>query len=709
MSAETAASDSSAALAGADAAGGAQPAGAPSAAGRLLGRLSVLPALLASAWLLTGLPLLMLGWFTWPLMVALSVPVAAAAAVSGLRWIPDRWPGTVPVAGPGPGRTPWWAVAGVIAVATAFGAEQLIYHSQQIIILRDPASYIQFAAWIAHHGSLPIPQSRAAFGGTHHVLIFASPAYYQVGSSIVPQFMAGLPMVLAAGFWAGGASAAVLVAPVLGAAAVLTFGGLAARLAGPRWAPLAALVLALSLPEQYTSRSAFSEPLAQILFLGGLCLLIDSLAAGGAAARVIAGLGGLALGLTILVRIDGISDILLLVPYGGLLLARRQPQAVPLLGGLGAGALFGVADGLVLSWPYMVHIESALLPLAVAASAVLVVTALGVPVLRRRGLPSADWAGRRAGWALRAAAALPFAILIGLTVRPYVHPVPVMPGLRPRYRAITWHHYLQFSLHWVFWYVGVPAVLLAALGAAVLTRRCLRGGMPAWALPLSTFGWIIVTVLYRPAIVPHQPWASRRLVPGVLPGLILLAIWGASWLIAWARRHDYGPVASGAIPLCAAALVVPAAMTTFGMGIRDGGPLGIRPVADGWALTATESGEIAAVARMCAALPGHSSVVMLNGRAASEFPEVVRGMCGLPAAVLPHPTPASVRQVVRGIDRAGRRPVLLATFRDALTPYGTGAREIMRVHTRQDDSTETVAPETTNRVHFDVWMMEPAP
>jgi hypothetical protein len=709
MSAETAASDSSAALAGVDAAGADRTAEAPSAAGRLLGRLSVLPALLAMAWLLTGLPLLMLGWFTWPLMVALSVPVAAAAAVSGLRWIPDRWPGTRPVPGPGQAHTPWWAVAGVIAVATAFGAEQLIYHSQQIIILRDPASYIQFAAWIAHHGSLPIPQSRAAFGGTHHMLIFASPAYYQVGGSIVPQFMAGLPMVLAAGFWAGGVSAAVLMAPVLGAAAVLTFGGLAARLVGPRWAPLAALVLALSLPEQYTSRSAFSEPLAQILFLGGLCLVIDSLAAGGAGARVTAGLGGLALGLTILVRIDGISDILLVVPYGGLLLARRRSQAVPLLGGLGVGALFGVADGLVLSWPYMVHIRSALLPLAVAASTVLVVTALAVPVLRRRGLPTADRAGRRARWVLRAAAALPFAIVIGLAVRPYVHSVPIVPGLRPRYRAITWHHYLQFSLHWVFWYVGVPAVLLAALGTAVLARRCLRGGMPVWALPLSTFGWIIVTVLYRPAIVPHQPWASRRLVPGVLPGLILLAIWGASWLIAWARRHDYGPVASGAVPFCAAALVVPAAMTTFGLGIRDGGPLGIRPIAGGWALRATESGEIAVVARMCAALPVNSSVVMLDGRVSGRFTEVVRGMCGYPTAVLPHPTPASVQQVVRGIAGAGRRPVLLATFRSALTPYGTGIREIMLLHTRQEEATQSTPPETTNRVDFEVWMLEPTP
>src|SRR6185437_6556484 len=251
---------------------GAGPA-APDAAGRLLGRLSVL----AMAWLLAGLPLLLAGRFTPVLMLVVWVPLAAVLCYLGLRWIPGRWQSALPVPGPQHGRTPWWAVAGVIAVAAAFGAHQLTYHSEQIIVLRDPASYIQFGYWIAHHGSLPIPQQRAAFGGAHQVLQFNSPAFYQVGGAIVPQFMAGLPMVLAAGFWIGGTAAAVTVAPLLGACGVLTFGGLAARLAGPRWAPLAALALALSLPEQVTSRAAYSEPLAQILFLGGLCLVIDSL------------------------------------------------------------------------------------------------------------------------------------------------------------------------------------------------------------------------------------------------------------------------------------------------------------------------------------------------------------------------------------------------------------------------------------------------
>ena len=84
-------------------------------------------------------------------------------------------------------------------------------------------------------------------------------------------------MLLSGGFWLHGISGAALVSPILGALAVLTFGGLAGRLVGPQWAPAAALVLAITLPEVYTSRSAFAEPVLQILLFGGLCLLIDSL------------------------------------------------------------------------------------------------------------------------------------------------------------------------------------------------------------------------------------------------------------------------------------------------------------------------------------------------------------------------------------------------------------------------------------------------
>src|SRR5450631_25630 len=160
------------------------PAGPPDPAGQLLGRVSVLPVLLLMAWLLAGLPLLLLGVFTPVLMLLLAAPLAVLLVAAGLRWIPGLRP--APAAeSPDPAaeraRTPWWAAAAVIVIAVAFGADQMIYHAQQLIVMRDPAAYIQFGNWIAGHGSLPIPQARAAFGATHHLLSFDSFASYQVG------------------------------------------------------------------------------------------------------------------------------------------------------------------------------------------------------------------------------------------------------------------------------------------------------------------------------------------------------------------------------------------------------------------------------------------------------------------------------------------------------------------------------------------------
>jgi hypothetical protein len=684
-------------------------AGSPCAAGRLLGRLSVLPALLVMAWLLAGLPLLLAGAFTPVLMLMVSVPLAVAIVLAGLRWLPDRWPGWLGGSGPDGTRAPWWSVAGVLAVAVAFGAHQLAYHSQQIIVLRDPAAYFQFGFWIAHHGSLPIPSARAAFGGAHPGLTFASAAFYQVGGVVVPQFMAGLPMILAAGFWSGGLNGALVLAPLLGAGAVLTFGGFAARLAGPRWAPLAALVLAISLPEQFTSRSNYSEPLVQILFLGGLCLVIDSLAAGRPGARVTAALGGLALGLTLLVRIDGASDILPVIPYCGLLLIGRRPQAVPLLAGLAVGGLCGSIDGLVLTRPYLAAIKDSLIPLALVGALVVVATAVAVVVLRRRGLPDV-----RGTWLPGAGAALAVAIVAGFTVRPYLQTVRghTHPSFIGRYQRVEHlpvdpaRQYSEISLHWVFWYIGLPAVLLATFGAALLARRCLRGGAPAWTLPLLTFGWTIVTTLYRPAILPDHPWASRRLVPAVLPGFILLAIWACNWLTCWVRQHGYDRVIrAGLVSACTVALVVPAAITTLGLSVAHGGPLGIRPVASGMALRSTYSGEIAAVNRLCAAIPGNASVVIIDHET-MHLTQDIRAMCGLPVADMA-PAPAAVMRVVRGIEQAGRRPVILSGHRVLLAPYGAPAREIMRLRSTQDPHSLMAPPVRPWPLRMQVWMSLP--
>jgi hypothetical protein len=690
-------------------------------AGLLLGRLSVLPALLVLPFLLTSFPLLLLGWFKPVPVIALWLLLAAVIVPIGWRWIPSV-AGAPDLGTPSEGRatrTPWWALAAVAAIAVAFGIDQAIYHSQFIIVMLDPASYMQFASWISQHGSLPIPQNAQAFGGGPQIT-FASAAFYQVGGVIVPQFMAGLPMVLSLGFWVGGARVALLFGPLLGAAAVFTFGGLAARLIGPRWAPLASLTLAVSIPEQYTSRTTCSEPLAQILFLGALSLWIDTQRTDRGAAdagswrtswrghtrsatHVLAGITGLLFGITLLVRLDGPSDILLVVPYCGLLILNRRRQVLALIIGMIIGLLYGTVDGLVFTRPYLRLNSSSVIPLAEVFGLAVVAVSAAVWWLRWRGrtLPTAS------PRLVKAVTILPLVVLVAFAVRPYVE---------RNWRALQ---YAPMSLHWVYWYIGGPVILLATIGITLLARRCLGGQAPVWVLPLLVFAWTITEFLLRPAITPHQPWASRRLVPAVLPGLILFSVWLVAWLSRRARAVRLVGVPRylerfprvAAIACCALVIAAPPAIDTLGLGVKDSSAQGLHLVADGLAFKRTEVGEITAVDKICAAIPADSSVLIVDQTMMLQFGQAIRGMCGVPTAGVMPTDQTRVNELddVRAIERAGRHPFVLAATNNQFSPLGNGlVKRIMTLRTTIDEHLIFGTPKDPTPQSFKAYSWEPA-
>ena len=71
-----------------------------------------------------------------------------------------------------------------------------------------------------------------------------------------------------------------------------------------------------------------------------------------------------------------------------------------------------------------------------------------------------------------------------------------------------------------------------------------------------------------PAISPDQPWASRRLVPFVLPGLILAAVWASAWLRDLAGQRGRARVTAGVVAsCCVASLLIPATMTNLDLGL----------------------------------------------------------------------------------------------------------------------------------------------
>ena len=688
----------------------------------MFGAITVAPALLAAAWLLPAFPLLLAGRFSARPMVFMFAPLAAGLCYFAVRSLPAAWPSFRRAQ-----KTPWWSLAATVAIAAGFAAWQIAEHTQQVIYLRDPATYLEVGYWVAHHGYLPIPDSVAAFGGPHPGLGFASVNYYPRGSGIVPQFMTGTPLVLAAAIWLGGLNAALVTTPLIGGAAVLSFGGLAGRLAGPRWAPAAAAVLALSLPEQYTSRGSFSEPLAQVLLFGGLCLLTDSLALDREKAdwpgqdMMLAGLAGLALGLTILVRIDGLSDILPVIPFLGVLIAARHRQGFPLGVGLVAGVGYGLADGFLKSRPYLDLETPSLRPLALIFEAVVVATTAGVAItFSERARKIARRLAKRARWLPAAAAVVTILIFLGFAMRPlvqtvagetdptsiaYVSELQKLAGLPVDGRR----QYYEDSLYWVIWYLGVPAVLLGACGLALIARRTTKAlltwqdpqkAVRAWALPLMIAVWVIVTVLWRPAVSPDQPWASRRLVPFVLPGLILAAVWAATWLKDLAARLGRHRVTAGAVAsCCVASLLIPTALTTLDLGVTKKDGL----TAHGMAFRKIGPGELAAVAGLCGDIGKGASVVIVDSLTADRFAQVVRGICGMPTAVLTNP--AAITSVVRGIQGVGRRPVLLAEDRAELPG---NPREVVNLLTTQEAHNLTAPPTRTWLIHYTVWMSVPA-
>ncbi|MGW4791947.1 glycosyltransferase family 39 protein [Nonomuraea sp. NPDC004297] len=669
--------------------------------GRMLATLSVLPALAVAGWLLAGLPLLLLGRFA-PLPAALlGVPLAALLCWAGVRRLGDA--AAEGDAERGEART--WQVAGVVGVALASGVVNAIMHSEQIAVRRDPATYAQYAAWIAGHGSLPIPVQAEAFGGPDPALEFVSVGFFGADGAVSPQFMPGSPMLFAIGYWLG---VPYLVPAVLGALAVLTVAGVVARLTGARWAVVAATAFAVSLPIIYTSRTTFSEIPSLILLFGGLALAHDALAR---RERGRALLAGLVLGLAVLVRVDGLRDVLPALAFAGLLLAMRRlrrPEGVagaPLLLGLVAGAGAGMAAAYLLARPYLAYLSGSVLPLLAIGGVVLALTAAGTaaaPVLARVRLPR---------WAPRTGAVLVVLLMAALYARPWVQSVtrdPLSADDRRTYEMIEQIQranglpadgtrlYFENSLHWVAWYVGLPAVVLATIAAALLVRRLLRDGSSfEWLLPLAIVGWTTVTTLLRPEITPDHPWAARRLVPVVIPGMILLAAYGLARLRRLTDRH--GPlVLKWGMATAVLLVLVPPAVTSIGT-----------------AFTPVERGEAAAVEAMCAKLPADASVLAVERVTGDRFTQVVRGMCGKPAAKVARQgsdlaAESEVRRLAERVRAAGRVPVVLGAEEGQVAPYGAAA-QVIELVTRQDERSLTEAPDGTWSLRMNVWMAVAGP
>ena len=180
--------------------------------------------------------------------------------------------------------------------------------------------------------------------------------------------------------------------------------------------------------------------------------------------------------------------------------------------------------------------------------------------------------------------------VLGPAAASYVASLQRIAGLRVDPTRL----YSEDTLYWVIWYAGIATVLLGGFGAAILIRRCLRdllawrdtsGTALNWALPLAVVLVGSAAILWQPFTVPDQPWASRRLVPVVIPGLILLATWAGAWLTRRARDRGAGATTAAVVgAFSVGAMLLPSVSTSFGFGLTHAGTRGgLQPTAGGLA------------------------------------------------------------------------------------------------------------------------------
>ncbi|CAA9464082.1 MAG: Uncharacterized MFS-type transporter [uncultured Rubrobacteraceae bacterium] len=463
--------------------------------------------------------LALMGWFRAPVLLA------CFAAATVVAWALARR-GSQPV------RRPFerWDLALYALVVASFS----LYGNPAEYVLkdRDPGVYAVVAAKLARTGELltrdPLVGAVSAFhefaDGAKH-----SGFFIQGDDLLVPQFFPGPFALLGLGNMVGGSWAGLYVVPVFGALAVGMAFLLGSELFG-RWAGLVgAALLATSYTQVWWSRYPSSEVLTQFFILAGLWLAARFVRGGDATTGLMA---GLLFGGAMLVRVDAFLAALAipaLVAYD-LLLGRSLSRwafvcVPPLILGGGALLYLWTVGGRYLNIIEDLHVPAGSLRLSVYALGASLLLAFLIWFARRWGRAGIEGLLEARG---RSAALIAAAVVSGAALWAYfVMPEP-WAGL-PEYWGgredpmAEFHAYDRQVVVRMVWFL-TPAVALLGMAGFLLASYRLDRARALFLGAVLAFGVLYVAA---PNVAPDLPWATRRFVPAVFPGVSLLAGYAA--------------------------------------------------------------------------------------------------------------------------------------------------------------------------------------
>ena len=355
---------------------------------------------------------------------------------------------------------------------------------------------------------------------------------------IVPQFYHLWPALLATVHDAGGRPALLAAVPVPGVLSVLLLcavlrrvgdallgsaGGLVAAGAG-------GLLLATNMLQVWQTRYPTTEVLAQALYLGALLGLVVAVQTGW---RPAAGAAGLFVGIGWLNRADGLLLVLLSVGLGAALVATRRWDARAVW--FSAGLAVVLPHALLQAYDLAASYTAANGVPSLRAVGVLVVgcfaAAVALQVVLSAGLSTVQAALERrrpqvvVGLGVVAAAA-------GLMALGYLRPRLFGPDYFD-YNGRSVRSYDEAVMARLTWFVSLPGFALVLAGLAVVALRRWRAA--AWVVVAPT---LVLFPLYgyRAQNSTRLLWWTRRYVPTVLPGLIVLIALALALFAVWRFR-----------------------------------------------------------------------------------------------------------------------------------------------------------------------------
>jgi hypothetical protein len=393
---------------------------------------------------------------------------------------------------------------------------------------KDPGGYVTHAVQIAHHGDYgftdPIVRD-LEWQPTSPDAVFPGVWVRDADTGrIVPQFYHLWPALLATAYDIDGFDGLRFAVPLMGVLAVLCIVALLRRVGDSIAAPPAGLVaagaggllLATNMLEVWQARYPTTEVLAEALYLGALLGVVVALQSRW---RPAAGVAGLLVGIGWLNRPDGLLMVMLSVAVGAALLATRRwdGRATWFAGGLVVVTPHALLQAYDLAHNYSLANSIPSLPKVAAVVVGFLLLALILRIIGRRPLR----------WATTGLETRRAQILIGLLVCFGAAALLVVGFLRARlfgpdylpYNGQQIRSYDEQILRRLSWFFTLPGFAVMGLGLAAVALRRWRAA--AWAVVLPTLAFFVVYG-YTARNSSRLLWWSRRYVPTVLPGIVML-------------------------------------------------------------------------------------------------------------------------------------------------------------------------------------------